>query len=185
MEKRHIVLALRDAKKAHMRWVMLAQALTEGVPVEKKFVPMEPDACDFGRWYHGEGLLLMGFAEYGEIKSPHVALHHLYQEIFELLFGRDHKSWAARLLSPNALNRHNMEAAQALMSELRRISGELIDRLNRLERRVLTLSAEEWATLGSGWDSPMAHVSAARNRRDEARRSAPFVGCAMESPTAG
>ena len=82
-----IVSKLRDAARAHKKWVGNAKALIEGVPLDRSQVPLNSTECEFGNWYYGDGQNLREVPGFRDIETLHDDLHNTYMEIFVLLFG--------------------------------------------------------------------------------------------------
>ncbi len=101
-KKKELIGKLRDAKKAHRRWVSNAQILMQGVPVKNDQLPLNDTECGFGHWYYGEGQALLAYPVYRKIEAPHTALHATYLQIFDLLFRERKVSLFSRMLGKKA-----------------------------------------------------------------------------------
>jgi len=53
LNKEMILHELNLARIAHEYWVKRAEHLISGMPIEKEFIPLEPDNCGFGKWFYG------------------------------------------------------------------------------------------------------------------------------------
>jgi len=144
MEARELIEKLRLAKQAHIGWVNRAHALIEGKPVDKEKIPITPGNCTFGKWYYGEGRKLAELETYKEVEQPHIRLHAIYEDIFNLLFTEQKGSFLSRLIG-----RHDKERQEKLalahehFRDLQRMSDIIIHKLDALERDVRVLYSPE------------------------------------------
>lgn len=91
MVKTEVITTLKLAAVSHRAWVSNAQALIDGVPLDKDKVPVSATECEFGKWYYGDGQCLKSIPGFKEIEKPHDNLHQTYAEIFALLYGEENK----------------------------------------------------------------------------------------------
>jgi len=132
---------LRNARAAHKAWVSRAEALIEGIPLEKDQVPMFPTDCVFGKWYYGEGQQLKRLSEFADLEEPHEELHKVYMRIFKLLFDEPDTSTIGRLFGQaRRAKSKQLEEASALIPGLRTLSDQMTQILERLEHRLLSLA---------------------------------------------
>ena len=137
MKKSEILDKIRTAKRSHISWVKRAHALIDGVPLDKEKVPVKPTDCDFGTWYYDEGQILSNIDAFKEIESSHNQLHHIYAEIFKLLFEENEPSFFERLLGTSATpKQENIEEANKLFHELQKISDVIVYKLEMLEQEI-------------------------------------------------
>ncbi len=128
---------IENARLAHLRWVARAEALVEGLPLDKNQVPVLPTDCVFGQWYYGEGHKLRSMTSYTALEEPHQALHHTYQKIFQLLYTDDDRSILSKLFgSKKTWQQERREEAEKLLPRLRSESQVLLKALDLLEREV-------------------------------------------------
>lgn len=128
---------IESARLAHLRWVARAEALVEGLPLDKNQVPVLPTDCIFGQWYYGDGHKLRGMNSYAALEDPHRALHYTYQAIFRLLYGEDDRSMLSKLFgSKKSWQDERREEAEELLPRLRSESKVLLQALDLLEREV-------------------------------------------------
>ena len=132
-KKKEIIGKLRDAKKAHRRWVSNAQILMQGVPVKNDQLPLNETECGFGAWYYGEGQALKSHGVFKAIEAPHTALHTTYLQIFNLLFRERKVSLFGRLLGKKAEpSQAELDEARKLFSVLNAESMKIMDLLDKL-----------------------------------------------------
>jgi len=137
---------LRNARAAHKAWVSRAEALIEGIPLEKNQVPMFPTDCVFGKWYYGEGQQLKRLASFGELEKPHEELHKVYMRIFKLLFDEPDTTTIGRLFGQARRSKaKQLDEATALIPKLRGLSDEMTLILEKLENHLLNLAKKSSA----------------------------------------
>jgi len=147
-EKKQIITRLRDAKKAHRRWVSNAQILMQGVPVKNDQIPLNETECGFGRWYYGEGQALRKYALYKAIEQPHTALHNTYLQIFNLLFRERKVSLFGRLLGKKAEpSQAELEEAKRLFVLLNAESLKITSLLDELEELIMGMDEKDFRLL--------------------------------------
>ena len=137
MKKTEIVETLMKAVVSHKAWVGNAQALIEGVPLEKGSVPVNATECAFGRWYYGEGQKLRALPGFKEIEKHHDKLHGAYMEIFSILFGGGKKepSFFSKLIGrSHKIAEENREAAMEKFLVLQDHSTAVIAQLEQLQK---------------------------------------------------
>jgi len=147
MELKDVLMKLAEARVSHLRWVAKAEALVEGVPLDRDQVPFLATDCDFGHWYHGEGRALRKLPSYAMLDEPHQKLHFVYMEIFKILYSEEERSSIARFFG---LHRKNQSEAQhrakQLIPQLKEASQAVLHALDRLsedlEKRVLIHKAK-------------------------------------------
>ncbi|MEA3523195.1 MAG: CZB domain-containing protein [Campylobacterota bacterium] len=147
MTKKEETLAqLRNAKKAHIKWVHRARALTEGLPVEKDAIPMDSTECLFGQWFYGDGQALgvmPGMDCFKEIERKHNELHDAYLKIFKIYFGEMNRSFFSKIFNLKKKISHNEhEIALDYFGNLKAISEELLEQIEKLERRINAMGDE-------------------------------------------
>jgi hypothetical protein len=132
---------LRAARASHKAWVARAEALVNGLPLDKNQVPVEPTECAFGQWLYGAGRRLKDFSVFAQIEASHSALHRVYAEIFKLLF--DEPKGIGKLFgqSKKATKAKHLEA-EMLLPRLRMHYDEIMRLLNTLENDYLAMKEE-------------------------------------------
>lgn len=143
MEKENVIELLQKAKKAHIQWVVRAQALTLGLPIQKESVPMDCTECVFGKWLYSDGQKISakpGMDMMKEIEAKHFDLHTAYLNIFSIYFPDVKKSLFAKIFSStHKVSAQAQAQAQEEFKVLKGISVELTEMLNRLERRLTAI----------------------------------------------
>lgn len=149
MDKEHVVEHLRAAKAAHIKWVQKAKLLISGLEVEEDAIPVDSTECKFGKWFYTDGQILNSLSNnppecMAKIETLHFQLHDTYLKIFSVYFGKAKGGFFAKMFGNNnnkkSVNEHEKQAAIGYYNELEQISKELLDEINRLERRLIAVS---------------------------------------------
>lgn len=144
MKKTDVVSELCAARAAHIRWLAYAEAMTQGMPLDKDQVPLTYTDCKFGDWYYGEGQKLSKLRYYAGIAEPHKHVHEVYMRIFNILYGEVNYSFLARLFGQ--AKKHEQEkaaVARRLLPELQEASKKLVHAMEMLETEVVTYKNED------------------------------------------
>ncbi len=137
MNKIEVIQKVRAAKQAHMSWVMKADALIHGIPLEKEQVPVDGTECIFGQWYYGDGQSLNHLASFKAIEQPHFDLHSTYEQIFKILFDSNDKSFITSLFGTSKKQEEaNLQKARLLFPQLKKHSEVVIQYLDKLEDEI-------------------------------------------------
>ena len=137
MDKEQVLLQIRKAKTAHLRWRAYAMALSSGYAVEEGQLPMQPTECQFGCWYHNADPVLSKLPEFIAIDKPHKLVHQVYQEIFELLFNQPEPSFWQKLLGSQASsNKGHSQQIEYKIGQLSEYSRQMLEALEKLESAV-------------------------------------------------
>jgi hypothetical protein len=143
MEKISAIKQLRDAKRAHIKWVQRAKGLIEGLAVDKDQVPVDCTECMFGQWFYGEGQglnAMPGMDCVKEIESLHYELHDIYMMIFKIYFTDMNRSFFSKLFgTQKKISDHEKDVARDHFVRLKEISERLIYVIEKLERRLTAL----------------------------------------------
>lgn len=123
-----------EARIAHIRWVHKAEALVGGLPLDKNQVPLLATDCDFGQWYLNEGRVLRQLPSYQSVSIHHEQLHHIYMEIFKLIFSDEERLNIFQWLGiQRQISDDKQEKARALIPRLKQASHEVLACLDQLE----------------------------------------------------
>lgn len=131
------VQQLRSARRAHLSWVMKANALIQGIPLDKDQVPVKSTDCKFGQWYNSVSDMssIPGFVD---INKPHEELHAIYQEIFTLLIPVERTGLVSRFFgSKPVVSDHNKAKAKALFQSLKDQSDLVVEQLDKMEQQLI------------------------------------------------
>jgi len=146
MNKSDTVEQLHNAKKAHVKWVQRAKALIEGLPVEKDAIPVDCTECKFGQWFYSDGQNLNaipGMDCLHEIETLHFNLHDIYMKIFKVYFGEMNRSFFSKLFNmKKKVSESDKEIARAYYEQLLEVSHQLLEVIDRLERRLHAMTSD-------------------------------------------
>ncbi|MEA2072492.1 MAG: CZB domain-containing protein [Campylobacterota bacterium] len=151
MTKENVLEHLRSAKTAHIKWVQKAKLLINGVDVKEDSIPVDSTECNFGKWFYSEGQILNALSNnplecMQKIESLHFALHDIYLSIFNIYFAEEKKAgFFSKLFGGKRkeLSQAELTLAQDYYGKMEGISKELLDEINRLERRLIAVSDEK------------------------------------------
>jgi len=149
MQKSDILQHLRDAKAAHIQWVQRAKLLIEGFDVDKQSIPVNATECKFGQWFYSDAQKLNALRNnnldcMNTIESLHFKLHDIYLQIFKIYFGDQNKGFFAKLFKrKNSVSEESKAYAKKLYHEMEEVSKELLEEVNKMERRVLAIPDSE------------------------------------------
>lgn len=143
MTKQETMTQLADAKKAHIKWMIRAKSLIEGIPVEKDAIPLDSTECAFGEWFYGAGQQLNALPNndcLDMIETLHASLHDLYLRIFKIYFGTTDRSVLSRLFgTKRKVSQAEKEMAREQYAALESVSKELLHEITKLERRLYAM----------------------------------------------
>ena len=152
MEKEEVLEHLRAAKAAHIKWVQKAKLLINGIDIEEDAIPIDSTECKFGKWFYSDGQILNSLSNnpmecMQSIESLHFALHDKYLQIFNIYFSQEKKAgFFAKLFGikkKKELSAEEIENSKKYYDEMEQVSKELLDEINRLERRLVAVSEEK------------------------------------------
>jgi hypothetical protein len=151
MEKEHVLEHLRAAKTAHIKWVQKAKLLINGLDIDEGVIPVDSTECKFGKWFYSDGQVLNALSNnplecMQQIESLHFNLHDIYLKIFTIYFSEEKKAgFFAKLfgMKRKEPSPSELELARGYYNEMEVISKDLLDEINRLERRLIAVSEEK------------------------------------------
>ncbi len=156
MEKEEVLEHLRAAKAAHIKWVQKAKLLINGIDIEEDAIPIDSTECKFGKWFYSDGQILNSLSNnpmecMQSIESLHFALHDKYLQIFNIYFSQEKKAgFFAKLFGikrKKELSEEEVQKSRKFYDEMETISKELLEEINRLERRLVAVSEEKIKSL--------------------------------------
>ena len=151
MQKNEVLDHLRAAKTAHIKWVQRAKLLINGFEIQKEAIPVDSTECQFGKWFYSDAQKLNALSNnplecMAQIEALHFKLHDTYLQIYKIYF-KEKQSFFAKIFKPNKISDLELEKAQKLYDEMESISKQLLDEINRLERRLIAIPEEKIAAL--------------------------------------
>jgi len=147
MTKEEVLEHLRSAKSAHIKWVQKAKLLINGIDVEESAIPVDSTECNFGKWFYGDGQVLNSLSNnplecMQSIEKLHFKLHDQYLQIFNIYFSQEKKAgFFAKLLGMKRkeISKTEHDLAEKYYFEMEDISKQLLEEINRLERRLIAI----------------------------------------------
>lgn len=151
MKKHKVLDSIRTARLTHVQWVDRVRVLIEGLNLTKEQIPLEATCCDFGRWFYGEGQLLLALfngASIKKLEDKHKELHNVYIKIFKIHFDTSTQSFFEKLLQKRKKisEKEKIIAMEALV-KLEEVSAELIAYLNIFEKNLNSIEEDEFEKL--------------------------------------
>ncbi|MBU1658419.1 CZB domain-containing protein [bacterium] len=154
MDKEHVLEHLRSAKSAHIKWVQKAKLLINGIDIKEDAIPIDSTECKFGQWFYSDGQKLNALANnplecMTKVEKLHFELHDVYLSIFNIYFNKPKKGFFATLFGnkKNDVSPHEVDIARKYYEKMDGISKELLEEINRLERRLIATSEEKIKSL--------------------------------------
>jgi len=155
MKKEEILEHLRAAKAAHVRWVQKAKLLINGLEIDEKAIPVDATECKFGVWFYSDAQKLNSLSNnplecMQHIEGLHFQLHDTYLKIFTIYFTHAKKrGFFAKFFgfNKNNITEVEHELAQKYYLEIESISKELLNEIDRLERRLVAVAEEKIESL--------------------------------------
>lgn len=146
MTKEEVLEQLRSAKSAHIKWVQKAKLLINGIDIEESAIPVDSTECAFGKWFYSDGQVLNSLSNnplecMQNIEKLHFKLHDKYLQIFNIYFSQEKKSgFFAKLFGKRKeISKTEHDLAEKYYFEMEDISKELLEEINRLERRLIAI----------------------------------------------
>ena len=153
MTKQELILQIRQARTAHIRWRSTAQAIHMGLPMLEKKVDLSQTDCLFGQWYYGDGQHLSLLETFQKLEPLHDKIHHIYQSIYHL-YNKKKKSHFLKIKIQDELIEKKQMAAY--FKDLARVSKNFLSILKELEIDITRLPYkyfEKDYSIGSNYES--------------------------------
>lgn len=154
MQKNDILEQLRAAKAAHINWVQRAKLLISGFEVKEDAIPVNSTQCQFGKWFYSDAQQLNAMQSNPlecmmTIEQLHFNLHDTYLNIYKIYYQTESKGFFSKIFGKKKkVSESDKNQAQEYFKNLEDISKQLVDEINRLERRIIAVAAEEFTKLG-------------------------------------
>jgi hypothetical protein len=142
MTKREIIMNIRAAKAAHVRWKSFVQIALRGIITKssKADIPIVQTECDFGKWYYGDGMVLSMLTNFAALEEPHEMVHEMYIQIYTL---QKAKLRGGFFTNTRKLLKRRQQEIGILMANLNDYSKILLGTLHQLEIEVLNMNDDE------------------------------------------
>jgi hypothetical protein len=110
---------------SHTRWRIRLRLFLEGrgEPLDSGSVARD-DACDLGKWIHGEGARLAMHPEYLELKAAHLQFHGCAAEVVRLAQNGQSRAAEDLLASNGAYDEASNSTVTAMIKLRRQLAKE-------------------------------------------------------------
>jgi len=153
MDKNLTLKHLENAMASYKKWVEDIGLLVEGNPIKSDEIALTATESGLGSWYFDEGQKLNAIktipADSMElISSLHAKAHDVYLNIYKIYFDVEKKSLIKRLIRrKKKISPEDQEVAQRHFEEIEKISRNLLEELDRLERRTAAFPESDFELL--------------------------------------
>ncbi len=146
--KREVLKNIRSARREHVKWVYRAKKLVNGLEVSKKDIPLKITSCEFGKWFYGDGqILLYIFKEEAieKLDAKHRELHDIYINIFKIYFNSSKRTlWEKLLGRSKKISATQEQEAIKYLAQLEEVSVELVSYLNIIEKKITLIDEKSF-----------------------------------------
>ena len=154
MEKEEVLGHLRAAKTAHIKWVQKAKQLIRGHEINEDAIPVDSTECKFGKWFYSDGQILNALSNnplecMSKIEKLHFDLHDIYMNIFSIYFIKPTGGFFSKFFGSKkkVLSEDEIQEAKAHYEAMEKVSKDLLEEINRLERRLIAVPEEKMKSL--------------------------------------
>jgi len=143
MNKRDIIIKIRYARAAHMKWKSYAQIAIGGLITESSHqnIPIVQTEGEFGKWYYGDGMALSMMPSYISIEEPLENVYSIYLQIYTLQRAK-HKGGFFGFFRNDEKKR--LKEIELLTANFNSYNKILLDSVHQLEMEVMNLSEMEF-----------------------------------------
>jgi len=149
MNKELALQYLQTAKKAHITWVVKAQALVVGLPMQRNQIPLNCISCKFGEWFYCDAQELkdiVGIDYLQNIENEHFNLHQVYKKIFKIYYDEVNASFFSKLFGMRKdISEDEDRMAVAYYAELDEISNRIIALVDKIEKKLTNTKSHSFA----------------------------------------
>ncbi len=146
--KREVLKNIRSARREHVKWVYRAKKLVNGLEVSKEDIPLKITSCEFGKWFYGDGqILLYIFKEEAieKLDAKHRELHDIYINIFKIYFNSSKRTlWEKLLGRSKKISATQEQEAIKYLAQLEEVSIELVSYLNIIEKKITLIDEKSF-----------------------------------------
>ena len=153
MDKNHVLDHLRTAKAAHINWVQRAKMLISGFKVDEDSIPVNSTQCQFGKWFYSEAQKLNALNNnpmecMETIEQLHFDLHDVYLNIYKIYYETESEGFFKRIFGKKKkVTDDAKKLAKEYFASMENISKELVSEINRMERRIVAISDQDFKAL--------------------------------------
>ncbi|MEA1953673.1 MAG: CZB domain-containing protein [Campylobacterota bacterium] len=149
MKKNEVLSQLRAAKAAHINWVQRAKLLISGFEMDKDSIPINSTQCRFGKWFYSDAQKLNGLRNnpmecMTDIEQLHFQLHDIYMDIYKIFYETQTQGFFSKLFGKKKnITDAQKELAKDYYNSMEEVSKQLIEQINRMERRIVAVPEDE------------------------------------------
>ncbi len=149
MKKEKVLKQLIAAKEAHIYWVNKAESLIRGIEIEESIIPVKETDCKLGCWFYSERQKLSNLRNNPQenvdlVESLHKNLHSEYAKIYYIYYVKDTRGFFSKLFKKKKkISENDKKIAKEYFENLSDISIDLLDEINRMQRRISAISPSE------------------------------------------
>ena len=150
MKKNEVLEQLRAAKAAHINWVQRAKMLIAGFKIGEDSIPVNSTECKFGQWFYSDAQKLNALQNnplecMSKIEQLHFQLHDIYMNIYKIYYDTEPSGFFSKLFGKKKkISDDSRKLASEYFNSMQEVSNELLQEINRMERRVVAIPEEEF-----------------------------------------
>ena len=150
MKKNEVLDQLRAAKAAHINWVQRAKMLIAGFKIGEESIPVNSTECKFGQWFYSEAQKLNALQNnplecMSKIEQLHFQLHDIYMNIYKIYYNTEPSGFFSKLFGrKRKISDDSKRLAGEYFNAMQEVSNELLQEINRMERRVVAIPEKEF-----------------------------------------
>ena len=149
MDKSVILEQLRAAKAAHINWVQRAKMLISGFKIDEDAIPVNSTQCRFGQWFYSDAQKLNGLRNDSmqcltNIEKLHFDLHDIYLNIYKIYYDMEPQGFFSKLFGKKKkISDEASKLAKEYFNDMEKVSKDLLNEINIMERRIIALPEKE------------------------------------------
>lgn len=153
MLKSDVLDHLRAAKAAHINWVQRAKMLISGFQMDESAIPVNSTQCKFGIWFYSDAQKLNALQNnplecMQTIEQLHFDLHDVYMNIYKIYYETDSGGFFSKIFGKKKkITEESKSLAKEYFDKMERISKDLVNEINKMERRIVAMSEKEFESL--------------------------------------
>ena len=153
MQKNEVLEQLRAAKAAHINWVQRAKMLISGFQMDESAIPVNSTQCKFGIWFYSEAQKLNALQTnpmdcMSTIEQLHFNLHDVYLNIYKIYYETETQGFFSKIFGKKKkISEDSKTLAKEYFNNMEQISKELVNEINKMERRIVAVSDRDFEAI--------------------------------------
>lgn len=153
MQKNDVLDHLRAAKAAHINWVQRAKMLISGFTMDETAIPVNSTQCKFGMWFYSDAQKLNALPNHSlecmsTIEQLHFDLHDVYMNIYKIYYETESGGFFSKIFGKKKkITDDSKQLAKEYFTKMEGISKELVNEINKMERRIVAVSEKEFEAI--------------------------------------